>query len=99
MGNLQVRFLEGWTPAMAPGYSTIAGVATSRVRLAKVRGAPRTGEVHFEIDPRYYTYSTIKAPDKGEVGGSSPPRPTIQISVDPVRISIPCRAKMNDVAS
>ena len=28
-----------------------------------------------EID--YYAYSTIKAPDKGEVGGSSPPRPTI----------------------
>ncbi len=26
-----------------------------------------------------YAYSTIKAPDKGEVGGSSPPRPTIQI--------------------
>jgi hypothetical protein len=21
-GNLQVRFLEGWAPAMAPGYST-----------------------------------------------------------------------------
>src|SRR5260221_14663820 len=29
---------------------------------------------------RFYTYSTIKAPDKGEVGGSSPPRPTIQIA-------------------
>jgi len=28
----------------------------------------------------YYAYSTIKAPDKGEVGGSSPPRPTIQIT-------------------
>src|SRR5258706_352357 len=30
MGNLQVRFLEGWAPAMAPGYSTnspgIAGI-------------------------------------------------------------------------
>jgi len=23
MGNLQVRFLEGWAPAMAPGYSTM----------------------------------------------------------------------------
>src|ERR1700688_2436453 len=22
MGNLQVQFLEGWAPAMAPGYST-----------------------------------------------------------------------------
>jgi hypothetical protein len=28
----------------------------------------------------YYAYNTIKAPDKGEVGGSSPPRPTIQIT-------------------
>ena len=28
----------------------------------------------------YYAYSTIKAPDKGEVGGSSPPRPTTQIT-------------------
>ena len=28
----------------------------------------------------YYAYSTINAPDKGEVGGSSPPRPTIQIT-------------------
>src|SRR5216684_9068310 len=27
----------------------------------------------------YYAYSTIKAPDKGEVGGSSPPRPTISL--------------------
>ncbi len=31
------------------------------------------------MSPRYYAYSTIKAPDKGEVGGSSPPRPTIKI--------------------
>ncbi len=30
-----------------------------------------------QSSPRYYAYSTIKAPDKGEVGGSSPPRPTI----------------------
>ncbi len=26
MGNLQVRFLEGWAPAMAPGYSTLTGL-------------------------------------------------------------------------
>jgi hypothetical protein len=25
-------------------------------------------------------YSAYRAPDKGEVGGSSPPRPTIQIT-------------------
>ena len=29
---------------------------------------------------KYSAYSTLKAPDKGEVGGSSPPRPTIQIT-------------------
>ena len=29
MGNLQVRFLEGWAPAMAPGYSTIWFLANS----------------------------------------------------------------------
>jgi len=29
---------------------------------------------------KYYAYSSLKAPDKGEVGGSSPPRPTIQIT-------------------
>ena len=32
---------------------------------------------------KYYAYSAIKAPDKGEVGGSSPPRPSIQITVQP----------------
>jgi len=26
MGNLQVRFLEGWAPAMAPGHSTLTGL-------------------------------------------------------------------------
>ena len=29
-----------------------------------------------------YAYSTIKAPDKGEVGGSSPPRPTIKSPIN-----------------
>ena len=29
---------------------------------------------------KYYAYSTLKAPDKGEVGGSSPPRPTFPIT-------------------
>jgi hypothetical protein len=31
MGNLQVRFLEGWAPAMAPGYSTICRGALNRI--------------------------------------------------------------------
>jgi hypothetical protein len=29
MGNLQVRFLEGWAPAMAPGYSTLIPLCQS----------------------------------------------------------------------
>ena len=32
MGNLQVRFLEGWAPAMAPGYST-TWVRSIKLRL------------------------------------------------------------------
>jgi hypothetical protein len=38
MGNLQVRFLEGWAPAMAPGHSTVvAEIDTSEdyFRLAR----------------------------------------------------------------
>ena len=30
MGNLQVRFLEGWAPAMAPGYSTLTLTGLSK---------------------------------------------------------------------
>jgi len=26
MGNLHVRFLEGWAPAMAPGYSNLIAI-------------------------------------------------------------------------
>jgi hypothetical protein len=29
MGNLQVRFLEGWAPAMAPGHSTLIALRQS----------------------------------------------------------------------
>src|SRR5258705_6145877 len=29
MGNLQVRFLEGWAPAMAPGYSYLIALRQS----------------------------------------------------------------------
>src|SRR5260370_3053432 len=44
-GNLQVRFLEGWAPAMAPGYSTtwVPG-PTSPMRV--LRTIPRP------LDPR-----------------------------------------------
>jgi hypothetical protein len=43
-------------------------------RLARLRSSAA------QSSPRYYAYSAIKAPDKGEVGGSSPPRPTILFS-------------------
>src|SRR5258708_36928301 len=37
MGNLQVRFLEGWAPAMAPGYSTI-GIISGLPVIRQGRG-------------------------------------------------------------
>src|SRR6266481_6919383 len=41
MGNLQVRFLEGWAPAMAPGYSTLIAL---HVPLALAGGGSFTAE-------------------------------------------------------
>jgi hypothetical protein len=35
MGNLQVRFLEGWAPAMAPGYSTLMALCQSCPSFAR----------------------------------------------------------------
>jgi len=40
MGNLQVRFLEGWAPAMAPGYSTLGITSGVPVNRAGMDGAP-----------------------------------------------------------
>ena len=40
-GNLQVRFLEGWASAMAPGYSTLI-----RVRKAVIGGQLPTVATH-----------------------------------------------------
>src|SRR5438477_3539101 len=45
---------------------------------------------------RHYTYSTRKAPDKGEVGGSSPPRPTIQITSKYAAILSPFRGPRSE---
>src|ERR1700730_10391421 len=36
MGNLQVRFLEGWAPAMAPGYSTLIALRQSFALLVHI---------------------------------------------------------------
>jgi len=49
MGNLQVRFLEGWAPAMAPGYSTLGityGFPHYSLRMFRwggLQAAPRCG--------------------------------------------------------
>src|SRR5713101_336057 len=46
MGNLQVRFLEGWAPAMAPGHSTLGitvGTLTGKTR-AECSRYPVTAE-------------------------------------------------------
>src|SRR5258706_3163107 len=43
-----------------------------------------------------YAYSTIKAPDKGEVGGSSPPRPTIKIGSSPETWVTECTGSMGN---
>src|SRR2546421_3900880 len=43
MGNLQVRFLEGWAPAMAPGYSTL-GISSC---LSKSPQSPQ--ECHMPV--------------------------------------------------
>src|SRR6266849_6559009 len=39
MGNLQVRFLEGWAPAMAPSYSTLGII--SGLPVIRLEPAPR----------------------------------------------------------
>jgi hypothetical protein len=51
------------------------------IRARKTNVAPELSDTDaIPSSEYYYAYSTIKPPDKGEVGGSSPPRPTIQIT-------------------
>ncbi len=45
MGNLQVRFLEGWAPAMAPGYSTMWLWDDSTCPVARYRALTYVGEL------------------------------------------------------
>src|ERR1700682_4127608 len=62
-----------------------AGTIPSRSRTKRCKRQNENRERGCDVDRartrvryrRHYAYSTIKAPDKGEVGGSSPPRPTI----------------------
>src|SRR5271163_2545286 len=57
--------------------STTSFIISDRVGL--FASEARTTVDRLSSRRKYYAYSTLKAPDKGEVGGSSPPRPTIQI--------------------
>src|SRR5260370_22918787 len=53
MGNLQVRFLEGWAPAMAPGYSTL---------IALRQSCPSLGSSpcdHWLIELRGFWYAPV----------------------------------------
>src|SRR5271154_4805061 len=58
--------------------STTSFIISDRVGL--FASEARTTVDRLSSRRKYYAYSTLKAPDKGEVGGSSPPRPTIQIT-------------------
>src|SRR5580704_1814284 len=54
------------------------GIENQRTKCVKMF---RSNCIDFSpTTTKYYAYSTIKAPDKGEVGGSSPPRPTIKFT-------------------
>ena len=57
MGNLQVRFLEGWAPAMAPGYSTICGPQLSEADAGPSRSTSCT--IRFPM-PNYALTSKIQ---------------------------------------
>jgi hypothetical protein len=57
------------------------GIENQRTKCVKMFGSN-----YIDFSPTttmYYAYSTIKGPDKGEVGGSSPPRPTIHTRSGP----------------
>ena len=51
MGNLHVRFLEGWAPAMAPGYSTVMSrfVLLDNFRIARHPPEEQGGAIHLDI--------------------------------------------------
>jgi hypothetical protein len=49
MGNLQVRFLEGWAPAMAPGYSTMFLFAQHGHNIPLLRRAPMKPVIDYEL--------------------------------------------------
>jgi len=54
MGNLQVRFLEGWAPAMASGYSTVVEFVTIASIIGKLRAKTRETQPGFWIDGYFF---------------------------------------------
>src|ERR1700682_1310608 len=49
-GNLQVRFLEGWAPAMAPGHSTVMARIRSRLESLPNQTGSIRGLVHIRLE-------------------------------------------------
>src|SRR5271165_850616 len=68
MGNLQVRFLEGWAPAMAPGHSPIVPgnvSVLSEARFSEQTGARARCSGALSIKP---FESSRPAADAGPMG-------------------------------
>jgi len=71
------------TALVAFGHLPEKGFPLNDFRRADFTSRPQSFGHEANALPKLckcYAYSTIKAPDKGEVGGSSPPRPTIQFN-------------------
>ena len=60
MGNLQVRFLEGWAPAMASGYSTVVEFVTIASIIGKLRAKTRETQPGFWIDGYFFDDTKVK---------------------------------------
>src|SRR6266849_2793413 len=84
MGNLQVRFLEGWAPAMAPGYSTSSGYRPgfycSGILVRKAGGATVTtaDDIRQSLSahvPVFWVYNDACPPSPGSVVPKRPRSP------------------------
>jgi hypothetical protein len=70
MGNLQVRFLEGWAPAMASGYSTVT----------------RLGKDGPSYDVRRVCQQVSGFPVQSQLEDERQVRPEIHLLLSPVAI-------------
>src|SRR5882724_3927005 len=64
MGNLQVRFLEGWAPAMAPGYSTLTGLWKGCQSSGRNPQAPNEAVLRWEADATHQVGKTRVGPQR-----------------------------------